>query len=62
MNWWTTLGNYVTFFDDTPALGFDMAMGGPNADNVGYGLAFGLQAARTPIDVYPAEDLPFGEA
>jgi hypothetical protein len=55
MNWWTTLGNYLSFFDETPALAFDMAMNGPNADHVGYDLAFGLQAAKTPIDVYPAE-------
>lgn len=55
MNWWNTLGNYLSFFDETPALAFDMAMGGPNAAHVGYDLAFGLQAARTPIDVYPSE-------
>jgi hypothetical protein len=55
VNWWTTLGNYLSFFDDTPALAYDMAMGGPNANHVGYDLAFGLQATSAPIDVYPSE-------
>jgi hypothetical protein len=32
-----------------------MALHGPNANHVGYDLAFGLQAAATPIDVYPAD-------
>jgi hypothetical protein len=56
MDWWETLGNYASFFGDTPALAFDMAMNGPNANYVGYGLAYGLQATATPIDVYPSED------
>lgn len=55
MNWWTQFGNYLSFFGDTPALAYDMAMDGPNANHVGYDLAFGLQAASTPIDVYPSE-------
>lgn len=54
MDWWTTMGNYVSFFGDTPALAVDMALNGPNANHVGYDLAYGLQAAQTPIDVYPA--------
>ena len=57
MNWWTQVGNYLGFFDETPALAVDMALSGPNANHVGYDLAFGLQASRTPIDVYPSEDL-----
>jgi hypothetical protein len=55
VNWWTQIGNYVTFFGETPALAVDMALNGPNANHVGYDLAFGLQAAATPIDVYPSE-------
>lgn len=55
MGWWTQFGNYLSFFDETPALAFDMALNGPNPGHVGYDLAFGLQAARTPIDVYPSE-------
>lgn len=55
MDWWETMGNYLGFFDETPALGVDMALHGPNANHVGYDLAFGLQAASSPIDVYPAE-------
>jgi hypothetical protein len=55
MDWWETVGNYVSFFGDTPALGVDMALHGPNADHVGYDLAFGLQATPTSIDVYPSE-------
>jgi hypothetical protein len=55
MNWWDEIGNYVAFFGDTPALGVDMATNGPNANHVGYDLAFGLQATPTPIDVYPSE-------
>lgn len=60
MDWWQNIGNYLSFFDDTPALAVDMALGGPNAAHVGYDLAFGLQAARTPIDVYPSETMPAG--
>jgi hypothetical protein len=55
MNWWTQIGNYLGFFGETPALAVDMALHGPNADFLGYGLAFGLQASPTPIDVYPAD-------
>lgn len=55
MDWWTTLGNYVSLFPETPALAVDMALHGPNADHVGYDLAYGLQASPTPIDVYPAD-------
>jgi hypothetical protein len=55
MNWWTQIGNYMSFFDETPALAVDMALNGPNAAHVGYDLAFGLQASKTPIDVYPSE-------
>jgi hypothetical protein len=57
MNWWTQIGNYLSFFDDTPALAVDMALDGPNPGYVGYDLAFGLQAAKTPIDVYPSETM-----
>jgi hypothetical protein len=55
MDWWQEIGNYTDFFGETPALGVDMALHGPNANHVGYGLAYGLQAASTPIDVYPSE-------
>jgi hypothetical protein len=55
MGWWDQIGNYTSFFGDTPALAVDMALHGPNANHVGYDLAFGLQAASTPIDVYPTE-------
>lgn len=55
MNWWTTLGNYVTFFEDAPALAVDFALNGPNANHVGYGLAYGIQSTPTAIEVYPSE-------
>ena len=55
MDWWQEVGNYLGFFDETPALAVDMALHGPNANHVGYDLAFGLQAAATPIDVYPSQ-------
>lgn len=55
MDWWNQVGNYLSFFGETPALGVDMALGGPVAGVAGYDLAFGLQASRTPIDVYPSE-------
>jgi hypothetical protein len=55
MDWWDTIGNYLGLFGDTPALAVDMALYGPNANHVGYALAYGLQASPTPIDVYPAE-------
>ncbi|MEV4228135.1 hypothetical protein AB0J81_13745 [Streptomyces bobili] len=58
MEWWSTFGNYLGFFDETPALAFDMALDGPNSNHVGYDLAFGLQASRTPLDVYPSETMP----
>jgi hypothetical protein len=58
MDWWNQIGNYVDFFGETPALAVDMALNGPNANHVGYDLAFGLQAARTPIDVYPSDAAP----
>lgn len=57
MNWWQTIGNYTSFFGDTPALAVDMALNGPNANHVGYDLAYGLQVSQTPIDVYPSEGL-----
>lgn len=59
MNWWTQLGNYASFFGETPALAVDMALHGPDAGYVGYGLAYGLQSTATPIDVYPSE-MSFG--
>jgi hypothetical protein len=55
VDWWQSVGNMVDFFGDTPALAVDMALNGANPDHVGYDLAFGLQAAPTPIDVYPSE-------
>ncbi|MFF3363593.1 hypothetical protein [Streptomyces misionensis] len=61
MDWWTQVGNYATMFPDTPALGVDFALHGPNAGFVGYGLAYGLQATPTPIDVYPADAGPFDQ-
>lgn len=60
MGWWDQIGNYASFFGDTaPALAVDMALHGPNADHVGYDLAYGLQSTPTPIDVYPSEDSSF---
>jgi hypothetical protein len=53
------VGNYVSFFGDTPALAVDMALHGPNANHVGYDLAYGLQMAPTAIDVYPRMTAPF---
>jgi hypothetical protein len=55
VNWWTQVGNYMTFFDETPALAVDMALHGPNPNFIGYGLAFGLQSTPETIDVYPQE-------
>lgn len=60
MDWWTSIGNMVSFFGDTPALAVDMALNGPNADHIGYDLAYGLQATPTPIDVYPPQTSPAG--
>lgn len=57
IDWWDQIGNYTTFFGDTPALAIDMALNGPNADHVGYDLSYGLQSSQTPIDVYPSEGL-----
>jgi hypothetical protein len=60
MGWWTQVGNYVSFFGDTPALAVDMALHGPEANFLGYDLAYGLQGTPTPIDVYPDETSPAG--
>lgn len=61
MDWFTRLGNMAAFFPDTPALAWDFAMNGPNADLAGYGLAYSLQATPESIDVYPSEELPFSD-
>lgn len=61
MDWWNQVGNYVSMLPDTPALGVDFALHGPNPSYVGYDLAYGLQASPTTIDVYPPSD-PFAEA
>lgn len=55
MDWFNQLGNMSTLFPDTPALAWDFALNGPNPDLVGYDLAYGLQVAPEPIDVYPSE-------
>lgn len=62
MDWFDQLGNMANLFPDTPALAFDFALNGANPDLVGYGLAYGLQSAQTPIDVYPPEEMSFPEA
>lgn len=58
MDWWQQIGNMVGFLGETPALAVDMVLHGPNADHVGYDLAFGLQATGSSIDVYPSEMSP----
>ncbi|WP_162794110.1 hypothetical protein [Streptomyces paludis] len=55
MEWFDDLGNMASLFPDTPGLAWDFALNGASPDLVGYGLAYGLQTAETPIDVYPAE-------
>jgi hypothetical protein len=55
MEWWNRIGNYASFFGDTPALAVDMALHGPEANFLGYDLAYGLQGSPTPIDVYPSD-------
>ena len=59
MDWFDALGNMAALFPDTPALAYDFAMNGSNPDLIGYGLAYGLQATATPIDVYPSEEMSF---
>lgn len=61
MDWFTQLGNMASLFPDAPALAWDMALNGPNPDLAGYGIAYGLQATSTPIDVYPSEEMSFPE-
>lgn len=58
MDWFNQVGNMMRFLPDTPALAWDMAVNGPNADLAGYGLAYGMQVSPTPFDVYPAEVAP----
>lgn len=62
MDWFNRLGNMVAFFPGAPALAWDFALNGPDADLTGYGLAYALQAAPTAIDVYPEQALPLLEA
>lgn len=59
MDWWDAVGNMYAFMPDAPALAYDMALNGPDPDRVGYDLAYGLQAASTPIEVYPPEEMSF---
>jgi hypothetical protein len=61
MGWVNEIGNMLNFFPDTPALAVDMALHGPNADFIGYDLAYGLQATQTPIDVYPDQASAFDQ-
>lgn len=61
MEWFTQLGNMSAFFPDTPALAFDMALNGAEPNLMGYAMAYDLQAASTPIDVYPSEGTTFSE-
>ncbi|MFJ2176410.1 hypothetical protein ACIOHE_26405 [Streptomyces sp. NPDC087851] len=61
MEWFTDLGNMASLFPNTPALAFDFALNGANPDLVGYGMAYGLQAAEAPIEVYPPEGQSFPE-
>ncbi|MFC5799127.1 hypothetical protein [Streptomyces formicae] len=61
MEWFTQLGNMSALFPDTPALAFDMALNGAEPNLVGYDLAYALQAAPTPINVYPTEEPSFAE-
>jgi hypothetical protein len=56
MDWFTQLGNMAAMFPDTPALAYDFALNGSDPDTIGYGLAYGLQAMPTPIDVYSPEE------
>lgn len=62
MEWWTAIGNMYAL-TSTPGLAYDMAVNGPDADRVGYGLAYGLQSSSAQIDLYPPDDLtlPTGE-
>lgn len=58
MDWFNDLGNMVSFFPDTPALAFDMAVRGASPELIGYDMAYGLQSAQTPLDVYPQDAMP----
>lgn len=54
MDWWNRVGAMYQFFNNTPALGYDMATKGPQGD-FAYNLAYGLQAADADFDVYPVD-------
>lgn len=53
MDWFNQLGNMAAFFPDTPALAWDMALGGAEPDFIGYDMAHDLQDTAIPLDVYP---------
>lgn len=59
MDWWDRLGAMSMFLGQTPALAHDMAVHGPQTD-LGYDLAYGLQATATPLDAYPADTQTMG--
>lgn len=54
MDFWNRIGAMYQFFNDTPALGQDMATNGPQTD-FAYALANTLQSSPAAIDVYPAD-------
>lgn len=59
MEWYTQLSNMYALTGNAP-LATDFALRGPDADRVGYGLAYGLQASPTEIELYPPEETPLG--
>lgn len=58
--WFAEIGNFYVGLPDAPALAVDMALNGPPADQVGYGLAYSMLKTPTPLDVYPPDEPMIG--
>lgn len=61
MDWFLEFGNYAQYMPDTPALAFNMAMGGPSYHGFGLRLAHQMQNTAEPIEVYPDTSSPLAQ-
>lgn len=63
MDWFTDLGVYYRMFQQSPALGFDLATTpGLDAEQHGFDLAYFAQTMPEMINVYPIQQGPYGGA
>lgn len=55
MDWFQQLGNMAAFFQNAPALAYDMTFNGPRADTFAYRMAYSANATSAEFDPYPLE-------